>query len=43
MRTRRAMKSDDGRAIVGAELTPREIAAVRKLEHSEITHRARLP
>ena len=43
MRTRRAMKSDDGRAIARAELAPREIAAVRKLEHSEIMHRARLP
>ena len=43
MRTRRAMKSDDGRAIACAELAPSEITAVRKLEHSEISHRARLP
>ena len=43
MRTRRAMQSDDRRAIACAELAPSEVTTVRKLEHSEISHRARLP
>src|SRR5437764_1333103 len=43
MRSRRAVERNDGRAIARAELAPREVATVRKLEHSKITHRARLP
>ena len=41
VRTRRAMKRDDSRAIACAELAPREVATVRKLEHLEVTHRAK--
>ena len=43
MRTRRAMKSDDRRAIACAELAPSEVTTVRRLEHSEISHRADCP
>ena len=42
MRTRRAMNRDDG-GHASAELAPSEVTAVRKLEHSEISHRATLP
>jgi hypothetical protein len=37
------MKSDDRCAVALTEVAPGEIATVRKLEHLEITHRARLP
>ena len=43
VRARRAMKSDDRCAVALTEVAPGEIPTVRKLEHLEITHRARLP
>ncbi|MDQ1382496.1 MAG: hypothetical protein QOJ71_3215 [Actinomycetota bacterium] len=37
------MKSDDRCAVALTEVAPGEIPTVRKLEHLEITHRARMP
>ena len=42
VRAGRAMQSEDGRAVTRTKLTPREIAAVCELEHSEIIHRAQI-